>query len=79
MAQEQLKAFLAKVKADTNLQKQLKAATNADAVVTIAKQANFIVTVEEIKQAQAHISDEEIEGLAGGWRNRGTDLTCWRN
>ena len=33
MSEEQLKAFLEKIKDDTTLQEQLKAATNADAVV----------------------------------------------
>ena len=37
MSEEQLKAFLEKVKADTSLQEKLKAAADNDAVVAIAK------------------------------------------
>ena len=39
MSEEQLKAFLEKVKADTNLQDKLKAAADTNAVVAIAKEA----------------------------------------
>ena len=39
MSEEQLKAFLEKVKADTSLQEKLKAAADADAVTAIAKEA----------------------------------------
>ena len=38
MSEEQLKAFLEKVKGDTGLQEKLKAAANSDAVVSIAKE-----------------------------------------
>ena len=37
MSEEQLKAFLEKVKGDTTLKEQFNAATNAEAVVDIAK------------------------------------------
>ena len=38
MSLEQLKAFLAKVKGDSNLQEKLKAAKSPEDVVTIAKE-----------------------------------------
>ena len=68
MSEEHLKAFLEKVKADTSLQKKLKSATSADsdAVLAIAKEAGFAITVDELKKAQAEISEEELESLAGG-------------
>ena len=66
MSEEQLKAFLEKVKTDTSLQEKLKAAGDADAVVAIAKDAGFMITAEELKNAQAEVSDEELEGAAGG-------------
>ena len=66
MSEEQLKAFLEKVKGDTSLQAKLKAASDADAVVAIAKDAGFMITAEELKNAQAEVSDEELEGAAGG-------------
>ena len=66
MSEEQLKAFLEAVKADAGLQEKLKAAGDADAVVAVAKDAGFLITAEELKNAQAEVSDEELEGVAGG-------------
>ncbi|WP_114994714.1 Nif11-like leader peptide family natural product precursor [Synechococcus sp. UW179A] len=66
MSEEQLKAFLEKVKADTSLQEKLKAAADADAVLAIAKEAGFSVSVDDLKNAQSEISDGELEGAAGG-------------
>lgn len=66
MSEDQLKAFLKAVKADAGLQEQLKAATNPDAVVAIAKAAGFLISSEELKRAQAEVSEEELEGMAGG-------------
>jgi predicted ribosomally synthesized peptide with nif11-like leader len=71
MSEEQLKAFLEAVKADAGLQEKLKAAADADAVVTIAKAAGFIISAEELKKVKAptqavELSDEELEGVAGG-------------
>ena len=65
MSEEQLKAFLEKVKADTSLQEKLKAAANADAVVSIAKEAGFSISADDLKKAQ-ELSKEELEGVAGG-------------
>ena len=66
MSEEQLKAFLEAVKADAALQEKLKAAGDADAGVTIAKAAGFIISAEELKKSQAEISEEELEGVAAG-------------
>ena len=66
MSEEQLKAFLEAVKADAGLQEQLKAAADADAVVAIAKAAGFAISADELKKAQSEISEEELEGVAGG-------------
>ena len=73
MSEGQLKAFLDAVKADAGLEKQMKAAGDADAVVAIAKTAGFVISIEELKRAQSEVSDEELElsdeelaGVAGG-------------
>ena len=66
MSEEQLKAFLEKVKTDASLQEKLKAAANADAVTAIAKEAGFSISVDDLKKAQSEISEEELEGVAGG-------------
>ena len=66
MSEEQLKAFLEKVKADTSLQEKLQAAADSDAVLAIAKEAGFMISADDLKNAQSEISEEELEGAAGG-------------
>ena len=69
MSEEQLKAFLEKVKSDTSLQEKLKPADSPEAAVEIAKAAGFAITAEDIQSMQsatAELSDEELEGAAGG-------------
>ena len=71
MSEEQLNAFLEKVKADTTLQEKLKAAASPDAAVEIAKDAGFAITAEDIQSMQsatAELSDEELEEASGGRR-----------
>ena len=77
MSEEQLNAFLEKVKSDTELQEQLKAATTPEAVMDIAKASGFSITSEDIQSTQSEsqeVSDEELDGTAGGngssWRDR---------
>ena len=56
MSEEQLKAFLAKVKADTSLQEKLKA-------------AGFTISANEIQNIESPLevlSDGKPEGVAGG-------------
>ena len=74
MSEEQLKAFLEKVKGDTSLQEKLKAAASPEAAIEIAKEAGFSITAEDIRSMQSEsveLSDEELEGAAGGWRRTG--------
>ena len=66
MSEEQLKAFLEKVKAETSLQEKLNEAADADAVVEIAKEAGFSITAEDMQSSTVELSDEELEGAAGG-------------
>ena len=66
MSEEQLKAFLEKVKADTSLQEKLKAAADANAVAAIAKEAGFMISADDLAKAQSELSKEELEGVAGG-------------
>ena len=71
MSEEQLKAFLEKVKADTSLQEKLKAAASPEAAIEIAKDAGFAITAENIQLMQGNgriVSGEELEGAAGGNR-----------
>ena len=69
MSEEQLKAFLEKVKGDTSLQDRLNAAASPDAAIEIAKEAGFAITAEDIQSMQSatDLSDDELEGVAGGY------------
>ena len=62
MSLEQLKAFLEKVKGDSNLQDKLKAAKSSEDVVGIAKEHGHEFTADKFSQ----LSEEELEGVAGG-------------
>ncbi len=64
MSEEQLKAFIAKVQADTSLQEQLKA-EGADPV-SIAKAAGFTINQQDLHSAASQLSDEELESESGG-------------
>ena len=64
MSEEQLKAFIAKVQADTSLQEQLKAKEANP--VAIAKAQGFSITTEDLNSHRQNLSDEELEGVAGG-------------
>jgi predicted ribosomally synthesized peptide with nif11-like leader len=66
MSEEQLKAFLEKVKGDTSLQEKLKAAADNDAVLEIAKEAGFSISADDVNQAQPKLSEDELESVAGG-------------
>ncbi len=65
MSQEQLKAFLEKVKSDPSLQEKLKA-EGADPLA-IAKAEGF-----KIDSIPTELSDAELEGVSGG-------TICWWN
>ena len=62
MSEEQLKAFLEKVKGDTTLQDKLKAAKSPEDVVSIAKEHGHEFTADKITE----LSEEELEGVSGG-------------
>ncbi|ABM79407.1 Nif11-like leader peptide family natural product precursor [Prochlorococcus marinus] len=66
MSEEQLKAFIEKVQGDTSLQEKLKAVADADAVAAIAKEAGFSISADDLTKDQSELSDEELEGVAGG-------------
>ena len=69
MSEEQLNAFLEKIKGDTSLQEKLKAAMSPEAAIEVAKAAGFAITAEDIQSMQSEtveLSDDELEGAAGG-------------
>ena len=80
MSEDQLKAFIEKVKADTSLQEKLKAAASPEAAVEIAKDAGFAITAENLQSMQPksqELSDEELEGVAGGGQGGLCIHSCW--
>ena len=75
MSEEQLNAFLEKVKSDTSLQEKLKTAASPEAAIEIAKAAGFSITsadIQSMQSATVDLSDEELEGVAGGWIQLGS-------
>lgn len=77
MSEEQLKAFLEKVKADTNLQEKLKAASDTAAVVAIANEAGFGISADDLNKTQsANLSDADLEGVAGGATGANNITNC---
>ena len=66
MSEEQLKAFIVKAKDDQTIQAKLKAAKSPEDVVTIAKERGYEFTVDEIKQNKRELTEDELEGVAGG-------------
>ena len=82
MSEEQLKTFIKKVKSDTCLQEKLNGAADSDAVLEIAKEAGFSITAEDIQSLMqsttVELSDEELEGAAGGRRQTGVWWWFWQ-
>jgi len=80
MSEEQLSALLAKLKDDAGLREKLKGAGDLDAAVGIARDAGFDVSKADWLSYQANqtleLSDEELEGVAGGKSN---EATCGSN
>ena len=70
MSQQTLNAFIAKVQTDNGLLDQMKVATDAAAAIAIAKTAGFEITAADLIRHQAavvaELSDEDLEGVAGG-------------
>ena len=94
MSEEQLAELLAKLTDDAGLQEKLKGAADLDAALAIAKEAGFDISKAAWLRYQAtqtfELSDEELEGVAGGnWLYDGSGekrrelngnsmATCWK-
>lgn len=66
MSEQQLKAFWEASQADSALKQKLQGVTDPGAMVEIAKEAGFTISIEELEKAQMELSDEELAGAAGG-------------
>ena len=63
MTSDQLKAFLEKVKTDSELENKILAAADSAAVVSIAKEAGFTIAEDEYQSILDHF---ELESASGG-------------
>jgi predicted ribosomally synthesized peptide with nif11-like leader len=75
MSEAQLTALLAKLKEDAGLREKLQGAADLDSAVALAKEAGFDVSKADWLKYQANqtleLSDEELEGVAGGLYMKG--------
>jgi predicted ribosomally synthesized peptide with nif11-like leader len=67
MSENQFKDFIEAAKNDAGLRGRIRDAADMHAVIAIAKQAGFVISVHELKCVQSEISDDELEGVAGGY------------
>ena len=67
MLEEQLKGFWEAIQQDQALQQKLQGVNDPGAIVDIAKEAGFTISVEELEKAQVELSDEQLDGAAGGF------------
>ena len=65
MTQEQLAAFMEKVKNNPSLAQQLNDAQGVEAVVKLAKDSGFDVSTESVQKI-FDLSEDELEATAGG-------------
>ena len=72
MSEDQLKAFLEKVKRDTSLRDKLKAAISFNEAIALAKDTGFSLSVEDV---QSSMPDVELEAIAGGGARTATGLS----
>ena len=61
-----LKGFWEAIQSDSSLQEKLGALSDADSIASIAREAGFEITADEVKEAQSELSDEQLDGVAGG-------------
>ena len=67
MSEEKFRAFWEATQADSARQQKLLGVTVRGAIVDIAKEAGFTISVEELEQAQKELSDEQLDGATGGF------------
>jgi predicted ribosomally synthesized peptide with nif11-like leader len=81
MSEEQLSALLAKLKDDSGLREKLQGAGDLDAAEELAKEAGFDISKADWLKYQAkqtlELSDEELEGVAGGEDKNLETLGCY--
>jgi len=68
MSQQEYERFLEAVKANPALQEKLKAASDNDAIVTIARAASFMISLDDLEKDRVELSEKDLEEVAGGSR-----------
>ena len=76
MSIEQAQAFMEKVKNDEDLAKRLVEASDSESKLEIARQEGFEFNLEDIKKAKEELSDDDLDGVAGGGCIFDTPLGC---
>jgi predicted ribosomally synthesized peptide with nif11-like leader len=71
MSEDQLKAFLEKVREDTSLQDKIKAAKTQDEVVLIAKAEGLVISADQLTKGlsspeSVELSDDQLAMVSGG-------------
>ncbi len=77
MSEEQLKAFIEKVKADSSLQEKLKGTADAETVVAIAQDTGFSISSDDLTKAQSKLSDEDLDEIEGGNQSPKKSFPYW--
>ena len=78
MSIESAKAFIQKVKTDTDFAQILNKAKSGDERFAIVKNAGFDCTIVEIDQAysESPLTEKELESVAGGVKLTSGDGSC---
>lgn len=66
MSIESAKAFLERVKNDEDFRKELEEQASAEERINFVKAHGFDFTKDEINSLNDQLSDEELDGVAGG-------------
>lgn len=66
MSEQQFQPFLNAAKEDQALQEKLKAALTPQDIVTIAKEAGFSISADQLQRGKSELSEQELESVAGG-------------
>ncbi len=66
MSIKSAQAFIERVKNDEDFRKELEERASAEERMKFAKARGFDFTTDEIKELQDTLTDDELEGVAGG-------------
>lgn len=73
MSIESAKAFIERMKTDEDFNNRVSTAEDKEARIAFVKANGFDFSAEDIKDVNSELTDEELDGVAGGWGRKG----CW--